>query len=91
MRDEQTSVGPAVGEGDPELIGGFAGTVVAIALNGVALVGANKMRKLENYPLALTAAIVMVLPCSPCCVLSLPFGIWALVVLCDPQVRDAFT
>ena len=39
----------------------------------------------------MTAAIVAVIPCvAPCCLLSLPFGIWALVVLGDSSVKAAF-
>ncbi|HOM18958.1 MAG TPA: hypothetical protein PLQ00_16625 [Thermoguttaceae bacterium] len=50
-----------------------------------------KMKHLQNYPLAMTAALLAVIPCtSPCCVLSMPFGLWALVVLTDPAVKAAF-
>jgi hypothetical protein len=32
------------------------------------------------------------IPCiSPCCLLGLPIGIWALVVLLKPEVKAAFT
>ena len=34
--------------------------------------------------------IVSMLPCSCCWTLGLPFGIWALVVLNQPEVKDAF-
>ena len=55
------------------------------------LVGAMKMKKLESYGLAMTGAIVGMVPYfSPCCLLGLPFGIWALVVLCDGSVKAAF-
>jgi len=54
-------------------------------------IGAMKMKNLENYSLAMAAAIVAVIPCiSPCCLLGLPFGIWALVVLNDSSVKAAF-
>jgi hypothetical protein len=57
----------------------------------VVLVGAIKMKNLENYGLAMTAAIMALIPCvSPCCVLGLPFGIWALVVLSEDRVKAAF-
>jgi DNA-directed RNA polymerase subunit RPC12/RpoP len=35
-------------------------------------------------------AIMFVPGTSPCCLLGLPFGIWALVVLSDIHVRAAF-
>ncbi len=52
--------------------------------------GAYKMYRLENYNLAIAAAIFAMLPCSGCCILGVPIGIWALIVLQDPRVRAAF-
>ena len=62
-----------------------------VALNGFVLFGAIKMLRLQNHTLALVAAIVAMLPCHCCCVLSLPFGIWALVVLNNAEVKSQFT
>jgi hypothetical protein len=50
------------------------------------------MQKLSNHGLAMAAAIVAMIPCfSPCCLLGLPFGIWALVMLNKPEVRSQFS
>jgi hypothetical protein len=55
------------------------------------IVGAGKMRRLESYGFAMAAAVLAMIPClSPCWCLGLPFGIWAIVVLSDGQVRAAF-
>jgi hypothetical protein len=67
--------------------------VTGISLPGgiVMLFAAMKMKKLESYGLAMTGAIVGMIPyLSPCCPLGLPFGIWALVVLSNGSVRAAF-
>jgi len=65
--------------------------VIGLGLMILALVGAVKMKNLESYGLAMTSAILMVIPAlSPCCFIGIPFGIWALVVLADAQVRAAF-
>jgi hypothetical protein len=65
--------------------------VVGILMGVVVLLGALKMKKLEGRALALTASILAMVPgLSPCCVLGLPFGIWALVVLSKPEVKTAF-
>jgi hypothetical protein len=48
------------------------------------------MLRLRSYPLAVAAAVLAVVPWSPAWLLGLPFGIWALVVLCRPGVRAAF-
>jgi phage FluMu protein Com len=78
----------------PMMLGG--GVYVALGLFGVAmsiiiLIGARKMKRLEGHTFAMAAAIIALVPCiSPCCLLGLPFGIWALVVLNDPSVKAAF-
>ena len=77
----------------PQMLGGIS---VALGVFGLAmavliLIGALKMKRLESYSFALTAAIIAMIPCiSPCCLLGLPFGIWALVVLGDSSVKAAF-
>ncbi len=71
---------------------GLVTTGINIALSGIMLGGALKMRRLESYGLAMTASILAVIPCfSPCCgIPGIPLGIWALVVLSKPEVRAAF-
>ena len=62
-----------------------------LAVNVVIFAGAVRMAQLKNYRLAMTAAILAVIPCiGPCYLLGIPFGIWALVVLRDPVVWYAF-
>ncbi|MCA9204393.1 MAG: hypothetical protein R3C99_10620 [Pirellulaceae bacterium] len=82
----------AANEGDPdvvfELIGGGIGGLISIVADVVIIIGANKMKRLENYGLAMTAAVLSLL-CN-CGCLSLPFAIWAIVVLSDAQVKAAF-
>ena len=62
-----------------------------LVLSAVALYGSIQMMGLKSYGLAMTAAIVSMVPCvGPCCCLAIPFGIWALVVLMKPDVKAAF-
>jgi hypothetical protein len=71
----------------PSIILGFFGLV----MSGLVIVGSLRMKKLENYSLAMTAAVIAVIPCvSSCCIFSLPFGIWAIIVLNDSSVKAAF-
>jgi len=67
-------------------------SVFALVLDGVIIFGAVRMRQLRSYGLAVAAAILSLIPClsSPCFVLGVPFGIWALVVLLNGEVRAAF-
>ncbi len=70
---------------------GVVSGIIGLLVSGVIFFGAMKMKNLENYGLAMAASIIAMIPCfSPCCVLGLPIGIWALVVLSKPEVKSAF-
>jgi hypothetical protein len=70
---------------------GVALGIIGILVSVVILLGAMKMKKLESYGLAMAASIIAMIPCfSPCCLLGLPIGIWAVVVLSKPEVKSAF-
>ena len=70
---------------------GAASSVVGIAVAAFIIFAALKMKELRQWELSLAASIVAMIPCiSPCCILGLPIGIWALVVLLRPEVKEAF-
>jgi hypothetical protein len=70
---------------------GIIQNILGAAVGVLILLGASKMQSLQSHQFALTASILAMLPCvSPCCVLGLPFGIWALVVLNRPEVKSQF-
>lgn len=70
---------------------GIVEGVVHLALSGLILYGGLKMMKLQQYHLAMVSAVVALVPCvSPCCLVGLPIGIWALVVLTKPEVKALF-
>src|SRR5262249_22927174 len=80
-------------QGRPRIWLGMAAvpSALIIAGSGVLLIaGAMKMLRLHGYPLAATAAIVAMIPWSPAWLVSLPFGIWACIVLGRPAVAEAF-
>lgn len=67
--------------------------VFQLAAAGLILFGALQMRSLRLYGLAITTAVIAIVPCpysSPCCCLAMIPGIWALVVLLRPEVKQAF-
>lgn len=70
---------------------GIATGLLGVALGVFVIFGAVKMKKLENHGLGIGASIVAMLPCTCCCVLGLPIGIWALVVLSKPEVKAYFS
>ncbi|HEX8436392.1 hypothetical protein [Archangium sp.] len=70
---------------------GAIGNLFTLALSGVTLFGALKMKNLENFGLAMAASIIAIIPCfGPCCCIGIPAGIWSLVVLNKPEVKSAF-
>jgi hypothetical protein len=70
----------------------------AAVLNGGTLligvtiaVGALKMLRLKSAPMSWAAAILATQPClNPCCCFSTVFGIWAIVALCNANVKSHF-
>jgi hypothetical protein len=74
-------------------------TIVHRSIWGIALLiaaafvlyGSIRMLSLKSYGVAKAAAIVAMIPLlGPCCLLGIPFGIWAFVVLRRPEVQSAF-
>lgn len=61
-----------------------------LVLNLLAVVGGIKMRSLSGYGLAMTGAVCGIIPVSGCCCLTMPVGIWAVVVLANADVKRAF-
>ena len=75
----------------PRSVSRMVGNVLPLVMNLVIIIGAVHMMRLKSYSSAMTAAVLAVIPlCSPCVVLGIPFGIWALVVLSNADVKAAF-
>jgi phage FluMu protein Com len=88
---------PSIGAlDDPAQLITDYGILVAVAVFGLVmdafiLVGATRMKRLDNYTFALTASILAVISrISPCCFVGVPFGIWAIMVLKDSSIKAAF-
>lgn len=72
-------------------IGGITGGIIGIIMDVLGILGAYNLMKLKKYSLAMTGAIIACIPCcSPCLVLGIPFGIWALVLLNSPEIKPHF-
>jgi hypothetical protein len=86
--------------GNPEfdkIFTAMTGTVgIALGVVGflggiLILIAGVKMKKLEAYGLAVAGSIIAMIPClSTCCIVGLPIGILALVVLSKPEVKASF-
>jgi hypothetical protein len=85
------------GMGNDQMMTMFTGTIgivfnlIGVAIGVLILFGAMKMKKLESHSWGMASSILALVPCiSPCCLVGLPVGIWALVVLSDADVKAAF-
>ncbi len=83
---------PFVPRGNPPPIEVIVAAKVFIFLwEAAAVAGAGAMMRLRSHPFAVVAMVMQVIPCTGvCCVATLPFGVWGLVVLNRPDVKDGF-
>lgn len=73
--------------------GAFAmgSSLVGLLVAAFIIYAALKMKEMQQWGLAVAASILAMIPCiSPCCIVGLPIGIWCLVVLTRPEVKNAF-
>lgn len=82
---------------DPEAREALPGVGVWMAINlfnlvlsGLMVYAGLQMRKLRSWTLSMAGAVAAMLPCAPCCLLGLPMGIWAVIVLIDSEVKQRF-
>ncbi len=69
----------------------FVYAVWLLAAGGVTLYGGLKMMKVRSFAWAMAACITGMIPNCECCFLvGLPFGIWGIVMLSQPDVKRAF-
>ena len=68
----------------------IASSVLGLILNILTVIGGAKMRSLSGYGISVTGAIAGIIPVGGCCCLTLPIGIWALVVLMNVDVKAGF-
>jgi len=67
-------------------------SLLSLAAAPIIIFGATQMLKVRGYTPAVLAAILALIPVSSvCCIPGIPIGIWALIVLLNPQVKTAFS
>jgi Protein kinase domain len=68
----------------------MAGLAAVLALAGVIVAGALKLRRFVGYGFVVTAILVAMLPWSFHCLIGIPAGIWAFWTLSRPEIKAAF-
>jgi|SRR5215204_3144474 len=65
--------------------------LLSVAASPLIIFGGLQMLGMRRYSTALLASILVLVPVtSLCCISGIPIGIWALIVLRDPEVRAVF-
>jgi DNA-directed RNA polymerase subunit RPC12/RpoP len=69
----------------------FAVVVGALGLfqSAMMILGAVALRRRRRFSLAMAGAVLALLP-NLCCIVTVPFGVWGVVLLGRPDVRAAF-
>jgi len=87
VEDKNLQLALSLFRGTFGLIHSAAGVFIGLSM----LLSGIQMRKLKGYKNAMTSSILAMIPIvSPCCIVGLPIGIWSVIVLCKPEVKDAF-
>jgi hypothetical protein len=68
----------------------YIGLILPFVWATVVMFSGYQMKSLSNWGSALVGIIFAMLPCNVCCLVGIPIGIWALVVMMKPEVKDAF-
>ncbi|MGY8767009.1 MAG: hypothetical protein ACKVH8_01095 [Pirellulales bacterium] len=80
-----------VGEGEEEAILMSAGYGVAFLLHIATLFGLYNAITMKSKAMAWFGFIMNIIPCgNMCCLISLPFAIWGIVVMADSEVSRNF-
>jgi hypothetical protein len=73
---------------------GLIQNISSLIFSGLCLFSAISMARLKRYRLSFAGAIISVIPCMAACgcyPISVGFGVWAIVILSKPEVREAFS
>lgn len=64
--------------------------VLGMALSVVILMAGYRLKRLRSFGLVMTGTVLAMLPCSTCCCLGLPLGIWILVLTSRHEIKSQF-
>jgi hypothetical protein len=91
QQQQQQQLPPREDAAKAQQIRGPIVAVIGIACGVVIFIGGARMKELRSYGWAVAGSIVSIFPGLCCCCTGLIPGLWALLVLLNPDVKLAFT
>jgi len=91
QQQQQQKLPPRPQAAKQQQIEGTITSALAIASGVVIFIGGARMKELKSYGWAIAGSIVSIFPGLCCCCTGLIPGLWALLVLFNPDVKLAFT
>jgi hypothetical protein len=82
-------INPVPDDEQAEIIGSIVIGAFGLLQAAMMLLGALALRRRRRFALAMTGGVMALIP-NLCCFVTLPFGVWAVVLLGRPDVRAAF-
>ena len=82
-------INPVPEDEEAETIAAIVVGVLGLLQSLMMLLGAVSLRRQRRFALAMTGAVLALVP-NLCCFVTVPFGVWAVVLLGRPDVRAAF-
>lgn len=73
-----------------QVVGGIIGGLWGLTWNTLIFTAALQMSKMKSWGYALAGSILAVVPCNHCFCITIGFGIWAIVVLSNVEVKESF-
>jgi hypothetical protein len=71
-------------------IANIVGPFLNLAWGLIVLFGGIQMKKLKSRGFVMFSCVWAMLPCTLCCMIGIPFGIWGLVAINDESVKRYF-
>jgi hypothetical protein len=69
---------------------GWRNALFDLLVGGGSVFAGFRLRQLRSYGLVTGAAILMLLPCTSCCCVSLPLAVWVLILANRSDVKPFF-
>ncbi|MDB4555487.1 serine/threonine-protein kinase [bacterium] len=83
------SIAIGIQEGGPSSL--IFGLLVVCVCPLISIWGLIEMRRLRSYEFAIVSCVISMLPLGGCCFIGFPYGIWALNILSEQRIKDAFS